>query len=123
MGSGYTDRLPATFSEHLLRCAVSLEAIGVSGLAWKRNDALRAVKEFAHHGCAILGGDILVESHGRIRHTYDSWYFNKGEEVPWERLVSDSRDYAISFIEKYSEPNQGSIYYSIVFEFFEEPNI
>ncbi len=106
--------------ERLRHSAVSLEHMRLSEYAWKRDDALSAIHELAEQGYAILGGDVLIKSADGMTHTYDNWYFNRSEEMPWKEFILKSREYAVSYIKRYSEKNKGDYYYVIVFT--DEPN-
>jgi hypothetical protein len=116
LGSTYGDKLPASFPQNLLESAVPLKSMGLSDLAWKRNDAIQVVDALAECGYAILGGDVLVERAGRLTHTYDSWFVNREEAATWRQFVLESKNRAISYISRYSETNGDDYYYVLVFD-------
>ena len=58
----------------------------------------------------ILGGDVYECLNGEIEITYDNWHF---EESSASEVVQ-SRELALSYIEKYDKENNGQYVYSVV---------
>ena len=61
--------------DSLLQSGIDLESIlGVREIAWGRADALRAIASLRQTDWAILGGDVLRRTGGKIEYTNDSWH-------------------------------------------------
>jgi hypothetical protein len=78
--------------EPLLKKAIPLKHIGLSEVAWLREDALSLLEHWEREGRFILGGDVLsLESDG-FRHNYDNWYFNY-EDGDAQQSIEHTRQY------------------------------
>lgn len=115
MGISYKKNLPNTFPEELLNLAKSLEHLGISEVAWDWQNAIRTVDFLCGCNYMILGGDVYKSSNGKLKSTYDSWYLNKDVTRSREQLLQESKDKAISYINKYHDMYGEDFYYSLVF--------
>ena len=92
--------------------SISLESIGVDGIAYTKCEALRIAEEYYNSNIPILGGDVYIFNNGNIRPTFDNWYCNRNDsETSYEYVV---RSYKVScdYIKKY--PDNANIFFSIV---------
>ncbi|MDE6264515.1 MAG: hypothetical protein K2M11_05145 [Paramuribaculum sp.] len=91
---------------------ISLESIGVNGVAYHRDEALLIAQEYFNSGRPILGGDVYKVMTGQIESTSDSWYCDQnGSETPYEYLVR-SYHIACDYICKY--PNTPNTLFNLV---------
>lgn len=91
---------------------ISLESIGVKGVAYPRDEALIIAQEYFNSNRPILGGDVYKLMNGQIESTSDSWYCDQnGFETPYEYLV---RSYHVTcdYIRKY--PDNSNILFNFV---------
>lgn len=51
--------------------SISLESIGVDGIAYTKSEALRIAEEYYNSNIPILGGDVYFFNNGNIKPTYD----------------------------------------------------
>ena len=92
--------------------SISLESIGVDGIAYTKSEALRIAEEYYNSNIPILGGDVYLFNNGNIKPTYDNWYCNRNNsETSYEYLVR-SYQVACDYIKKY--PDNANIFFSIV---------
>lgn len=52
----------------------SLENIGVNGVAYSKDEAIRIAYNYNQSNTPILGGDVYILEDDQIRITYDNWY-------------------------------------------------
>ena len=107
------ERLPEHFPEKLLEAASAIEGVYAGGVAWKYEDAMKAIHAIADAHYAILGGDVYRKEHDKLVSTYDSWYLNQ-QALSWEEYVEESRKKALSYIEMYDRRNGKMYYYAPV---------
>ena len=92
--------------------SISLESIGVDGIAYTKSEALRIADENYNSNIPILGGDVYLFNNGNILPTYDNWYCNRNDsETSYEHVVR-SYQVACDYIKKY--PDNANIFFSIV---------
>ena len=86
--------------QNLSRKSISLENIGLSEVAWLKEDALSLIDHLEKEGKFILGGDVLVVAPEGYRHNYDNWHFNieNGD-------AQQSIEYTRNYIKKYPAGN------------------
>jgi hypothetical protein len=116
MKDNYKVNLPTDFPVLLFNSGKSLEQLGISGVAWDWENAIKVVEFLCSCKYAILGGDVYGVADDKLKVTYDSWYENKDEKQSKERFIEETKNKAISYIKKYYERNGGNFYYSIVFD-------
>jgi hypothetical protein len=68
--------------------------------ALKAAAALRAIELLAGTDIAILGGDVLSESSGKLKYTYENWYCERLPAESAEAFADQSRSVARAFIDK-----------------------
>jgi len=79
---------------------IPLEYIGLSEVAWLKDDALDLIDHLSEKGSFILGGDVLEKDSDGYRPTYDNWYFNY-EDGDAAQSIEHTREY----INKYPAGN------------------
>lgn len=92
--------------------SISLESIGVDGIAYTKSEALRIAKEYYNLNIPILGGDVYFFNNGNIKPTYDNWYCNRNNSETSYEYVARSYQVACDYIKKY--PDKANIFFSIV---------
>ncbi len=80
--------------------AISLEHIGVSEVAWLKEDAFALIEHLDNEGKFILGGDVLSLETDGYRHNGANWHYNY-EDGNAHKSVEKARDY----IKKYPAGN------------------
>ncbi|MBT3321371.1 MAG: hypothetical protein HN392_03705 [Anaerolineae bacterium] len=81
---------------HLKGKEISLEHIGLSEVAWSKNDALDLLKYLEATDHFVLGGDVLALEVDHYQHNYDNWHFNFEDGD-----AKESIEQAASYINKY----------------------
>ncbi|MEO6907431.1 MAG: Imm40 family immunity protein [Abditibacteriaceae bacterium] len=79
----------------------SLSAIGASGFALKRNDALKLISLLEEIPTAILGGDVYFLKEGQLEVSYDNWYCNKLPDENYLNYVNRTHIIARNYIKNY----------------------
>lgn len=92
--------------------SISLESIGVDGIAYIKSEALRIAEEYYNSNIPILGGDVYFFNNGNIKPTYDNWYCNRNNSETSYEYVARSYQVACDYIKKY--PDNANIFFSIV---------
>jgi hypothetical protein len=92
----------------------SLTEIGVAGVAFTREDILRALACLKGSQVAVLGGDVLEIVNGKPRYTYDSWYANRKPDEDLSDYLKRSIAEAEQYVRRFPEPENGLILYSPV---------
>ena len=110
MDINYKAELP----EELMISAKSLEHLGISEMAWDRENAIKVIEFLYSNNYAILGGDVYKEEDGDLNATYDSWYFNRSEAKSAQDFLQESSKRAIMYINRYHARNGEGYYYSII---------
>jgi hypothetical protein len=92
----------------------SLQEIHSGGVAFTRHDILEALGCLKGTHAGVFGGDVLRVVDGQLRYTYDSWHADKrpGEDI-WKYLARSIAE-AETYIQKYPDPEDGTILYSPV---------
>jgi len=107
--------LPDCFPEELINLAKPLEHLGISEMAWDRENAIKVVEFLYKNNYAIIGGDVYKIVKGNLDSTYDSWYSNRNEAKSNQDFLQESINRAKAYINQYHERNGRDYYYSIVF--------
>ena len=92
--------------------SISLESIGVDGIAYTKSEAQRIADEYYSSNIPILGGDVYICNNGDIKPTYDNWYCNRNDSETSYEYVVRSYQVACDYIKKY--PDKANIFFSIV---------
>jgi hypothetical protein len=92
----------------------SLREIGAAGVAFTREDTLKALDCLKGSQVAVLGGDVLETVDGRLRYTHDSWYANRRPEEDLTDYLKKSIVEAERYIRRFPDPEDGTILYSPV---------
>ncbi len=92
--------------------SISLESIGVDGIAYTKSEALRIAEEYYNSNIPILGGDVYLFNNGNIKPTFDNWYCNRNNSETSYEYVARSYQVACDYIKKY--PDNANIFFSIV---------
>lgn len=87
---------------------------GVSGFVWDKNTLLEFLDDAESDGYAILGGDVIRESDGKMEYTYDNWSIEKEREAPesFKDFVARCKDYTRQYISSY--PISKGIVFAVV---------
>jgi len=80
--------------------SISLEHIGLSEVAWHKDDALLYIEYLEVEGRFILGGDVLSLDSGEYRHNNDNWYFERSDGN-----AKQSIEHTRNYIKKYPAGN------------------
>ena len=92
--------------------SISLESIGVDGIAYTKSEALRIAVEYYNSNIPILGGDVYIFNNGNIKPTYNNWYCNRNNSETSYEYVARSYQVTCDYIKKY--PDNANIFFSIV---------
>jgi hypothetical protein len=95
--------LPKRYVEICERKGVRLDQIapGSSAVALPRSAALEALRTLDKSSIAVLGGDVLQLSQGKLKYVYANWYCNReGNETPINYVERSKRE-ALSYVEKF----------------------
>jgi hypothetical protein len=72
MNHPYQNKIPSHFPHNLLNKGLSLEGMGISELAWEKEDVLRVIEFLTDNTYAILGGDVYRKEGKEFISTYDN---------------------------------------------------
>ena len=92
--------------------SISLESIGVDGIAYTKSEALRIAEEYYNSNIPILGGDVYLFNNGNIKSTFDNWYCSRNDSETSYEYVVRSYQVACDYIKKY--PDKANIFFCIV---------
>ena len=92
--------------------SISLESIGVDGIAYTKSEALRIAEKYYNSNIPILGGDVYLFNNGNIKPTFDNWYCNWNNSETSYEYVARSYQVTCDYIKKY--PDNANIFFSIV---------
>ncbi len=94
--------------------AKSLRELGLSEIAWARDDALRILDMLQKRESPVYGGDVYAERKGQLEHTFDSWHsepiVGESQRAFARRSCNESRAY----IEKYPHEKNATSYFVLV---------
>lgn len=90
----------------------SLESIGVNGIAYPKNEAIKIVDCYLQSNTPILGGDVYILENGTIKSSNDSWYCDSNDLEKQSDYVIRSHKETIEYITKY--PETGKVLFSFV---------
>ena len=107
------DSLP--ISEALKSSAISLNDIGVADIAWPRAEALDVITQLHSTIWAILGGDVLAHTGRRYEYTHNNWHSGPAPAETCREFVPRSHRESRVYIERYPEPPESRVVYSLVF--------
>jgi hypothetical protein len=105
----FLDGLP----KDILAKGIVLEELGVSDIAWLREDALDVIEIAKHQGKALLGGDVCVFENSGWNFNYDNWHC---EPTPNENLIdfcNRSAETGIKYVKSY--PIKENVAFILVF--------
>ena len=109
--------LPAglPISDELRASAIPLEHLGVCEVAWTRARALDVISALRDSKWAVLGGDVLVQRDGVLRHSYDSWHSDPATDEACPEFVDRSHRESRIYIERFPEKPESPPAYVLVF--------
>lgn len=105
--------LPKKYVDLLAWYGRDLNELGVHGIALPRSAALEAVDALRQARIPILGGDVLREVDGKIRHTYDNWYCKCHADPATDEYAEESFKQAQRYVLAYPDPEDGTVFYEI----------
>lgn len=99
-------------SEKYLSRIKSINIEGVIGTVWDRELFLEFLQDAESNHYAILGGDLIKVTDGKMEYTYDNWSVKRDREPTesFERFVSRCKEEARLYIEAY--PSEKNILFS-----------
>ena len=96
--------------------AIDLSHLGVNQVAWFKKDTFEILAHLDDTQVAILGGDVLELKDGRFAHEYSNWHSDRQPKESQEDYARRSREETESYINRYPDPEDGSIAYVLVME-------
>jgi hypothetical protein len=96
--------------------AIDLAHLGVNQVAWFKKDVFEILGHLDETQVAILGGDVLVLKDGKFTHEYSNWHSDQQPNESQEDYAKRSREETESYINRYPDPEDGSIAYVLVME-------
>lgn len=106
--------IPDRYREILELRGFSLQEIGSAGSALAKSDALEAVDALKESQVAILGGDVVISTNGKLRYAKENWYIKKGSNEDLRDYLARSRQKAEDYIQTYPDPGNGTILYALI---------
>lgn len=89
------------YAQLLTTRGVSLDGLGLSAIALRRDDALGAIRALRESSVPILGGDVYFEHQGNVESAYANWYVDKQDAELRkdfaERSCSKAESYVANF--------------------------
>lgn len=109
------DILKNLVPQQILQRGVSLDALGLDEVGWRKNDALEILQTLSVSNIAILGGDVYRRAADSWRATGDSWYCNHRPDESYERFALRSQEKAEEYIRAYSpDRSRNSLFVLVV---------
>jgi Immunity protein 40 len=93
----------------------SMAHLRPDNIAWKKEPAIEVIEILADHGYAILGGDVLDQSEGKLGYSGDYWDLLDDDVVLWEEYVGHTEQRSIDFIEDVARRKGGSLFFTVFF--------
>jgi hypothetical protein len=95
--------LPSGYVEISDSLGIRLDQINVGSreVAFPRDVALDALRQLDETSIAVLGGDVLRLSDGRLEYVYANWYCNRLEHEVSRSYAERSRREAASYVENF----------------------
>ena len=78
-----------------------LSPMGVSSVAFTKENALLILKIIRQENIPILGGDVCLVSNGKIQYTADHWSFSKKDDETLRQYTERSYQATFDYITKY----------------------
>jgi hypothetical protein len=109
------DFIPAKLIEDGLKFHFSMAHLRPDGIAWKKVPAIKVIEALADHAYAILGGDVLELSEGKLEYCGDYWDLLDEDVVLWEEYVQHTKEQSICFIEDIARKRGEPFVYAVFF--------
>jgi hypothetical protein len=107
--------IPETYRRIEKEKGRALNEIGnVAGVAFTRQALLEALASLRGSQIAVLGGDVLEITDGKLRYNYDSWHANRASGEDLEDYLQRSLSEAEMYVQRYPDPEDETILYSPV---------
>ena len=85
----------------LLQRARTLDHLGVGERAWPRDAAIAIIRHLRSQGVAVLGGDVLSDENGTLRHNYANWHSDPRPAEAYSEFALRSQEEALAYLEQY----------------------
>lgn len=109
------DFIPESLIEYGHEFHFSMSCLQPDSIAWNKEPLVEVIEALANHEYAILGGDVLELSEGRLEYTGDYWDVPNEDVVLWEEFVECAKEQSVAFVEDTSRRKDGSLLYAIFF--------
>jgi hypothetical protein len=80
---------------------IDLSPMGVSSVAFTKENALLILKIIRQENIPILGGDVCFVINGKIQYTGDNWSFSKKDDETLRQYTERSYQATFDYITKY----------------------
>ena len=107
-------RISDKYNNLLASQGISLAMLGVSDIALKRHDALRAVGFLRTAEIPILGGDVYFRRGERIELAYANWHTEPKLAEALNAYLQRSWDTTETYINTFPDPKDADSLFSIV---------
>jgi hypothetical protein len=87
---------------------------GSTNWALSRPDALAAIECLERESRFILGGDVWLETKGKLARTGDNWFYQPTSFQAEPEQVAAAAKKAATYIRNYTEPRDGSAFFELV---------
>lgn len=104
-----TMTIPLAYMDILRQEGISLGSEGVNDIGLKPEAALRALGELRKAGICVVGGEVWVESGGRMVPTYDIWSVEEGDYNSRDEYLLVSFDVSEHQISRYISHGDGVV--------------
>jgi hypothetical protein len=104
--------LPLELPDELKSVAKYLwETLGVKEYGWSYPEIIQVLKILSENEYVILGGDVITTKADRLKHTYDSWYYNVDPTLKKDTNINASLNKAVEYIQWYQQKlGEGFLY-------------
>ena len=106
--------IPHSYEELLQIKGKPLKELGVAGSALVKGDALAAIDVLKGSQVAILGGDVLTFSGGKLSYAKANWYTNRKTNEQLNDFLARSWSESEDYVKSFPDPEDGSILYALV---------
>lgn len=110
------NKFPQDFLDILARHGRDLKSAGVDGVALPKGAALDALRTLGLGSrIPILGGDVFRVVNGAISLSYENWDCKSTGDPTTEKYLKDSLIQAEEYIRSFPDPEDGTVFYQLVF--------
>jgi hypothetical protein len=107
--------LPSEIPEALRSVGVSLERLGLDGIAWSRDDALQVIASLDGTIIAVTEGEVFTSERWGLLPAGEAWSCDRIRNESTFDYAARSQERAASFIEEYQHEGPADVFFALQF--------